>query len=358
MNLRRKLALWGLLFFLAGLLSSVQAQRILELRSESIPQLPNLYSIQDIVDERPNRSGIGSIILPSGQMTTLRFSGSLPVTFQRLLRQNSRQERDYPVRVKVKQLWFDEKASSRMIRGTFRVQLAFEREVEGRYILLTECQAGADYNRSMGMDGNYEIQLRQTLERCLREFGNWVRTNEQKTEKLARRVQIRFRDYEPKGRLGDTVFYNPNRKLTWNDFRGPIRRANPRTGAMIYTSFGYDAMTHVEKGTVFIDMTVKAFMLQNSSWTSEPATNAYALAHEQLHFDITHLITERFKKALMAEELPLEDYDSRIQYIFLESFREMNRYQELYDAETRHSINHAEQARWAEKVATELKEFM
>ncbi|MDR6194825.1 hypothetical protein [Siphonobacter sp. SORGH_AS_0500] len=357
MNLRHKPSLWGLLFFLVGLLNSAQAQRTLELRSESISQLPHLYTIQDIVDERPNRSGIGSIILPSGQSSSLRFVGSLPTTFQRLLKQSPRQERDYPVRIRVKQFWFEERASSRMIRGTFRVQLAFEREIEGRYILLTECQAGSDYNRSAGMDGNYEIQIRQTLQRCLHEFGNWVKTHELKTEKLARRVQIRFKEYEPKGRLGDTVFYSPQRKLTWNDFRGPIRRVNPRTGALIYTSFGYEAMTKVENGTVFIDMTVKAFMLQNSSWTAEPATNMYALAHEQLHFDITHLITERFKKALLAEELPLEDYDSRIQYIFLESFREMNRYQELYDAETRHSINHAEQARWAEKVATELKEL-
>ncbi len=357
MNLRRKTAFYGFLFFVAGLVHSVQAQQTLELRSESIPQLPNLYRIQDIVDERPNRSGIGTILLPSGSGTTLRLAGTLPATFQRLLRQSSKQEGDYPVRVKVKQCWFSEKPSNQMVRGTFRLHLVFEREVEGRYILLTECQAGADYNRSAGMDGNYEIQLRQTLQRCFREFGNWVKTNELKTEKLARRVQIRFREYEPKGRLGDTVFYNPNRKLTWNDFRGPIKRVNPRTGALIYTSFGYDAMTRVENGTVFIDMTVKAFMLQNSSWTAEPATNLYALAHEQLHFDITHLITERFKKALLAEELPLEDYDSRIQYIFLESFREMNRYQELYDAETRHSINHAEQARWAEKVATELKEL-
>ncbi|WP_420154211.1 hypothetical protein [Siphonobacter sp.] len=350
---RGYLLVWICLF----ITPTVWAQRTLVLRPESIPQLPNLYTLQDIIDERPNQSGLGTVVLPSGQTTRLQFTGNVSATLRQLLRQPPRNERDYPVRVRVKQLWFDEKPSSRLIRGTFRVQLIFEREVEDRYITLTECQAGADYSRSPGMEGNYEIQLRQTLERCFREFGNWVKTHEQSTEKLARRVQIRFKEYVPKGRLADTVFYDPARKLTWNDFRGPIRRVNPHTGAMIYTSFGYEAMTHVDKGTVYIDMTVKAFMLQNSSWTSEPATNNYALAHEQLHFDITHLITERFKKALLAEDLPLEDYDSRIQYIFLESFREMNRYQEQYDAETRHSINQPEQARWAEKVTREIREL-
>ncbi|MFT4033573.1 MAG: hypothetical protein QM669_14230 [Siphonobacter sp.] len=343
------------LFLVLSTVAPALAQRTLSIQSEPLTLPSGIYELAEVQDERVKTDAIGLIVQPSGQYTSLRLPNSLPVTFTRLL--NSPRNGAYQIIVRVKECWFQESHTGQRVTGRFRIGLAFERKLEDSILPLTECQSGVEYTRSLGIDGNYEIQLRQTLERCFREFDQWLKTNQKRSDKLAQRVEVRFKEYTPRGILGDTVFYSPKRPVTWSDFTGPIHRTNPRYGATIFTSFGYEAITHTENGTLVVDMMLKVYMLKNSSWTAEPASNGYALAHEQLHFDITHLVAERFKRTLLKEELPVDEYDSRIQYLFLDAFREMNHYQEQYDLDSSHSINQAGQARWVEKVRKELKEL-
>jgi hypothetical protein len=102
---------------------------------------------------------------------------------------------------------------------------------------------------------------------------------------------------------------------------------------------------------------MKTFMLKSSSWVKPPALNAYSLNHEQRHFDIARIITERFKSKLHPDSLSIEDYNSNIQYQFLESYREMSRLQELYDSETNHGLNVAAQERWNARIDADLKMY-
>lgn len=344
-----------LFFFLWLCATGCFGQQVLDWRSGRLAVATGNYEWAEIAAERPSTQ-IGSIYLPSGRPASLHLPAPVPEAL-RVLLPPGKKDAAYALRVRVRELWFQERLAGKMVHGTLRVRLTFERKMEDSYLELTECTAGAEFSRSLSLEASYEIQLRTTLERCFREFTNWMKTHETTDDRLAHRVRVRFSDYVPKRAVGDSVFYSRNRPIRWSDFTGPARRRNPLYGAAIYTSFGYEANTRVENGTVWVDMTVKVFMLKNSSWTVETPDNLYALAHEQLHFDITYLVAERFKKALLAEDLPVEDYDSRIQYIFLDCFREMNRYQEQYDAETRHSIIKPEQARWAQKVADELREI-
>jgi hypothetical protein len=98
-------------------------------------------------------------------------------------------------------------------------------------------------------------------------------------------------------------------------------------------------------------------MLKNSTWVRDLALNDYSLNHEQRHFDIARLITERFKRKLTPETLTLTDYNSEIQYQFIESFRDMNELQKQYDRETQHGINQAAQAYWNQKIDAELRSY-
>jgi len=85
--------------------------------------------------------------------------------------------------------------------------------------------------------------------------------------------------------------------------------------------------------------------------------DSYSLAHEQLHFDITYLVARRFMNKVRELPLTKEDFDSMIQYEYLESFREMNRLQEDFDGETRHGTVISAQLEWNKKVARGLEEI-
>ncbi len=83
-----------------------------------------------------------------------------------------------------------------------------------------------------------------------------------------------------------------------------------------------------------VTIAMKVFMVKSMSWGRPDARNAYTLSHEQTHFDITRLIAERFVEKLKKMDLTIEDFDSQIQYEFLESFRDMNTEQEKYDGDS------------------------
>jgi len=167
-------------------------------------------------------------------------------------------------------------------------------------------------------------------------------------------VQVVFKmAAPPDDPASDTLFY-PTRKLRWSDFRGTPSMRGP-SAAVAYTSFAYEGGSRLYKDTLRITLTLQVFFVRSASWVRAGNRDAYSLAHEQLHFDITCLVAQRFRQKIQALPLTRDDYDSRIQYEYLESFREMNRLQEAFDEETGHGAHAAVQRAWADRVARELK---
>ncbi|MCO4294740.1 hypothetical protein NF867_17895 [Solitalea sp. MAHUQ-68] len=150
------------------------------------------------------------------------------------------------------------------------------------------------------------------------------------------------------GDLTDTLFYNPQRLLVWSDFKA-APRATSSYSAAAFTGFGYTGKIRYSNDTAIIAIRLEVYFIKPFSWVHENSKNNYALAHEQRHFDITYLITERFKQRLLETDLDA-DYDSIIQYQYIQAYREMNRLQEKYDNETRHGLIESEQERWERQV--------
>src|SRR5690606_5909181 len=160
----------------------------------------------------------------------------------------------------------------------------------------------------------------------------------------ARGIKVKFTDYKAPSDQ-DTVFYDPARPLNWKDFQANINRSS-RFAATVFPSFGYEERSQVIDGIIHLNLTMKVYVIKSSSWVKENAQNTYTLNHEQRHFDIVKLVAERFKQKIKPGELSLADYNSNVQYHFIESFREMNKLQEQYDGETNHGLDKVAQERW------------
>lgn len=168
-------------------------------------------------------------------------------------------------------------------------------------------------------------------------------------------IQLNFEEKEsPALPTSDTIYYDAQRKLQWEDFQAQPSPRGP-SAAVSYTSFAYDGNSNLVNDTLRITLRLQVFFIKSASWVRPDARNSYALAHEQLHFDITRLVVERFKQKLRQTALNRDDYDSIIQYQYLQSFREMNRLQYRFDQETHHGLNAAEQIRWRDKVNVGLR---
>ena len=81
-----------------------------------------------------------------------------------------------------------------------------------------------------------------------------------------------------------------------------------------------------------------------------------ALPTNNCIFNIAKLIVERFKQKAK-QILTVDNYDSELQLLFIEMYREMNRLQREYDDESNHSINVGGQLKWQTQISEELRNY-
>lgn len=144
----------------------------------------------------------------------------------------------------------------------------------------------------------------------------------------------------------DTL-YHPVKSLEWTDFSGAPPFMS-RFGAEIFTSMGFSMEMEVKNHILHIRLQGKCYMIRGISWVRASSLHAYALAHEQLHFDITQR-SLAYWKGLVNDIPPYwhpDDWSSAIQQAYLKAFRQMNQWQNQYDTETQHGQNKATQSSW------------
>lgn len=173
------------------------------------------------------------------------------------------------------------------------------------------------------------------------------------------------------------IQWSTARKLTWDDFRGPIVSNDSREGAAVGTPVKSIANTSYKcenTGTVkrcssrFDSFSVVALMDPDISWVL--VKDSYGLAHEQTHFDIAEVMARKLKNQLsvligtsetreafteaVAIDLAKQALLTKKQNIEASFEQELNGTQELYDADTNHSLKKDIQAVWDACVSSWL----
>lgn len=332
------------------------SQKLLALTPEKVSFSPS-FTIVNVTDARSQRENIGQVFVSTTQKESINFKGGIEAAIKKFFTQLlPSKETPLLLRYRILDLKITEsKLSNDNFSGQVQLRVAFDRIGKKDTVLLTETTTSTSFIRSDGQmsNGKYEAILASLLAKSVEYFDKWLTRNGSKHEALAKGVKIIFLP-ETDINDNDTIYYH-TRKVTWDDFRG--KPTNTRYGAAIFANFAYGASFQVIDGYIVAKVSTKTYMVRGMSWTLPTSTNDYALAHEQLHFDIAKLVTERFKKKIAAMQADLIiDLNSMIQYEYLESYREMNQLQKQYDLESNHSLNRQGQADWEAKVKKWLNE--
>lgn len=372
-KLLRRMSTWAFaILLLATLWSAGQplgdTTAPLVLRAEPLSFTPKEFYIASVVDERQDRNAVAYLFplhatpatpaAPLGKALPVDLQGGGLAAIRQFMQQSLPQDKKLrPVVVRLKECCVSETAGAKAgrVEGHVVVAMAFEYQREGQTIPLVEYKGGARYDRPASQHGVVEPALRRSLADALLYLNTWMDREAGSNEKLAKALQVTFRDHALNAE-DDSVFYSPDRPLNWSDFQGAPSKPSS-FAASVFPSFAYEGQPRVIDGVIHLDLVMKVYVLKGSSWVKAAARNAYGLNHEQRHFDIVKLVAERFKQKLTPERLTLEDYNSIMQYEYIESFREMNRLQEQYDNETRHGLDEAAQASWNQRINEELRTF-
>ena len=154
----------------------------------------------------------------------------------------------------------------------------------------------------------------------------------------------------------DTMAWRDHYKLSWLNFKG---QPEPNSTAVAVTAsgitFGY-SLKRIDNKIVSFNANVEAHFYPEKSWYIKDRADAYVLAHEQLHFDITELHVRKFRKQIAQLKV-----SPHIQQDLQKLHRDINKaladMQNRYDTETNNSIDKETQSKWIRFINEELKRY-
>ncbi len=333
----------------------------IELKAEDSPFVPGEFYFRGVIDARTSKNPV-AFLVPSAtsgsQLELVDLKGGMEPAIHNFVVNSLAMDTNLrPVWIKVRDCQIIEKlvdASRGVVEGEVHLDFAFELERGDDHVHLLDFQGGMSYKRSVRQRSVIEPVFRKSLVNALNYFHNWIEREAGSNEKLAKSVKVTMRDYRVDNR-DDTVFYDPKRPLRWSDFTGraPFRS---NYSASVFVSLAYEGDSRIKDGEVEVLLDFKTFMLKSSSYV-KGEKNDYTLNHEQRHFEIAQIITERLKEKLAGMELFPYNYDRVLSSMYLDAYREMNRYQEQYDKETSHGKNRSAQETWNRKIDDELRHY-
>ncbi|MGH2648307.1 MAG: hypothetical protein ACRDE8_12095, partial [Ginsengibacter sp.] len=91
----------------------------------------------------------------------------------------------------------------------------------------------------------------------------------------------------------DTIYYDFNRSLRWSDFKGKPEESY-FAGAVTASGFAFDSQMDFDGTNIYLNIGVYTFFTKSDSWKRPQINSDYHLLHEQHHFDITRIGSEKF----------------------------------------------------------------
>lgn len=174
------------------------------------------------------------------------------------------------------------------------------------------------------------------------------------SKSFSQKVIVRvFMEKRTSSAQNDTIYYDFSRSLQWSDFRGkPVESYS--AGAVTASGFAFDSQMNSDGKSIHLTIGVYAFFSKNDSWRKPGINSDYHLLHEQHHFDITRLSTEKFINEVQKAHFTKKNYNALLSSLFDKVYKENTDRQHEYDKETNHSINVAEQLKWNNNIAADI----
>ncbi|MEP0711027.1 hypothetical protein [Algoriphagus sp.] len=267
-------------------------------------------------------------------------------------RSTSSAQPSYSFEVKIYNLDMKEiyQVAQKGYKGEVQLSLGLFLLGQNEPVHLVDFNGKATYGRPATQQQNVEISIQNLFENSWEFFDSWLNSQYLSNRSLTKKVKLQILDpIRPSSK--DTVFYDRDRPLTWEDFTDNPDRTSTYN-ATIYSSMSIQGNASVQNGEIVQTIDIKVYMIPDQSWVKK--ADDYASNHEQRHFDLTRIAADRMIERLKTVELEPRLFEATLNDIYLDAYREMNRFQEAYDDDTNNGINTTKQAIWNQAISKAL----
>ncbi|MBN7816312.1 hypothetical protein [Algoriphagus pacificus] len=341
--------------FLLCSFKAVSQEVKIKLRPHSRSQYQVDYHFGEILDLRKNKELIGEVFYVTKKRIPVSFEEELDPAlldyFNSQIDTASEDNRKIQVRILDLSIYESPNYATKLYEGELKLRLAFYFKGNLNPIHLVTYSNLVKYQRTANSINKLQEVTNEYLDQSLAYFNQWMDMNAGTNRDLAKSVRMNARYILPDIQ-NDTIFYNPNIPLNWEYFKDrpdPLSKFN----ATITCSFSVEGNAQLNDGIIQQNIFIKAFMLPNQSWVKNP--DDYGINHEQKHFDLLKVIVDRLIYRLNNTELELEFFEAKINEMYFDAYREMNRIQELYDTQTQNGMDAEQQQKWNFLIVKALK---
>ena len=148
----------------------------------------------------------------------------------------------------------------------------------------------------------------------------------------------------------DTIYWQPDYELNWNDFKSTPDDNIPFT-ALSSLQISYSLSCEEDS----FEYSVNCIFKKNRSWVKEKTLNL--LTHERLHFDIAEIYARKLRKFFKNYKYDQDKVTDDTVEFYEKLMREFALTSRQYDIETDYSGKMSKQDQWRKKIAKELKEL-
>ncbi len=150
-----------------------------------------------------------------------------------------------------------------------------------------------------------------------------------------------------------TILWDENRPLTWDDFRG---KSEPRFAG---ASTHYDiikTLTNTNSNSATVN--IEAIFFCKKSWKKKLWISESLLAHEQKHYDVVELFSRKLRKLLQENSyVSFSQLESKSDSLYKIIDKEMDVFQDDYDDGSNGSMDGNGQRAWNKKIMEGIHEL-
>jgi hypothetical protein len=353
LNNMKKITTIVILCFLFLSKSLAQKAYILDLKPVKWDIKTTVFYIDSVIDDRTVKKNAGEV-LSDGKKIPAQFPHSLEQDIKSFLDQSlDKNVSAVPVAMVFERFELNETGNMSNHKANLNYQIKFFRIKGDKRLLLFETSG----NPYLSMKGPYpnpnEKNIASVLKSTINTFNDWISKNSD-IPPFVDSVRVVF-DPEPKYSdyvKGDTISWNKNYKLNWNDFKGKIRvNTYMAESNCIFT---YRAEPKISNRKLTLHIRMNACFDRMTSWVKDDQKKDPLLRHEQLHFDICELHIRNLKKLISEAKFDPLEFDKQIQTLFDKEWELYQAEQEKYDDETEHGINKEKQEKWESRILSLL----
>jgi hypothetical protein len=331
--------------------------KFVQLKKDTPVYTPQTFYIQQVADKTNSTDSIGFVLQPkSGKKQRLAFSNGTVKSFEEFF--NFKITKDtslIPLVFILKSVSLTEEKENDYRNGIFKYAYSYDYMFNGKPITMESAEGSFSYKVHVTQNKDLDSNITRAFIRNISDVERNMLEAKEKHTAFCKGVNSSVTYYTHNSYLGDTLFFDGQQELMWDDFTAEQTDADDYF--MLHMGLLFDPHIDYANGKYELKINTGVYFVKPLSWAGKKARSPQLLTHVQYRFKIAGLESLKLKKKIETTVFSCTNYESEMKELILNANKQVQNTIEQYNKQTLTSNNKKEQKRWQDLIDSQLSEL-